>query len=317
MASHETELDWQDKVSERWRRAVTIGQTGSGDGPHVPRLRTLRLPFWRLTVPVLITGVAGTGKSTLYDALLGEVGVNYHPRPESTKEETHRIQLRTKTQNLRSGLIVVPGDDSSERRAILQRVSEKRAFPTGVIHCVSYGYRKVWTSIESEIIFNEVLARQKPELLRTPADQRLSDWRDEALKLILHQQRREEAADFADLCNKLQEAWRGEAGPFWLILAVTKCDLFWDRLGEVVQWYVPNGAPTGDTDFSERVRQLVYTVGAGRLTIAALPICSYTEQFTFNTQALRAVQDSRLDQKRQGVLLDEFKRVLGDLCERR
>ena len=58
--------------------------------------------------------------------------------------------------------------------------------------------------------------------------------------------------------------------PIWLVIAVTKTDLFPDQVDEAVAYYSPgSGSPFGD-----RVDELRSLAGGARLSIDVLPVCA-------------------------------------------
>ena len=58
--------------------------------------------------------------------------------------------------------------------------------------------------------------------------------------------------------------------PTWLVIAVTKADLFPDELDEAVRHYSPgSGSP-----FAERLDELRALAGGAKLSIDVLPVCA-------------------------------------------
>src|SRR5207237_2684656 len=133
--------------------------------------------------------------------------------------------------------------------------------PASLIHCVCHGYRTIWSPIARNSLANQVHQAQ----LTGPR----------VMQAILAEQRHQEVVDFQAICNRLL-SWTIAPGRFWLIVAVTKCDLFWDQREEVASWYIPDASSAmRDTAFSRILRDLVDTVGPRRMDVAVLPVSSY------------------------------------------
>jgi hypothetical protein len=61
--------------------------------------------------------------------------------------------------------------------------------------------------------------------------------------------------------------------PTWLVVVVTKVDLYPDRIEEVVRSYSPGSG----TPFGDRLDELRALAGAAKLSIDVLPVCSHLD----------------------------------------
>lgn len=259
-------------------------------------------PMWRfslrrLSVPIAVTGLRGTGKTMLSDALFGEISHGYVPAGQSEDRERHRVLVRTSHGKFRSELVVVPGQESEERGNALAHMLEGGSYPEGVIHVVCWGYNKVWKANERAIISEEIKAR------RNGID----------LDSVLAWHRRLELRDFEDTCARLKNAWDHKSR-LWLIVAVSKCDLFWPQRAAARDYYLP-GSPDGESDFCAALRGLVSYVGEGNLDrLAVVPVSSYIESYEFDPEL--AGQSTTLDFPQSSNLVSRFRALVGEFCER-
>jgi hypothetical protein len=99
-----------------WENAVrSVATARSDDDVH---MRIKRLWLRRGNRPILVTGQPGAGKTALYGALTGKVGLGYHTGP-SSGAEPHRALFKTPERRHRVALVIVPGQESEERERTL------------------------------------------------------------------------------------------------------------------------------------------------------------------------------------------------------
>ena len=215
---------------------------------------------------VAVTGMTGVGKSQLVDRLTrraaddgaGEVG-------SATMER--RTRRGAKLHGFR--FLVVPGDNAATRLGALDEVFHDEPVD-GVIHVVANGHatprRAAGTTGGATATREEQLAAE------------LEDW---AITSHL-------IASMAVRRHK----------PIWLIIAVTKTDLYPGDVDEVVRYYSPgSGSP-----FAARVDALRALAGGAKLSIDVLPVSSQGGD--------RKAPDS---DKRAGAMVDALADRLGQL----
>ena len=207
--------------------------TGLASAPErVGRLFRRRFPV------VAVTGMTGVGKSRLVDRLtrrtsgdgVAEVGSAVMER--RTRRSARLLGFRFR---------VVPGDNAATRLGALDEVFHDEPVD-GVVHVVAYGHatprRTAGTTGTASATREEQLAAE------------LEDWTITSHRIASMAVRRDK--------------------PIWLVIAVTKTDLYPDEVDEVVQYYSPgSGSPFGD-----KVDALRALAGGAKLSIDVLAVSS-------------------------------------------
>ncbi len=194
---------------------------------------------------VAVTGMTGVGKTELVDTLTGHSG----PRtPEALAESgsavmEHRVRRGRRLTGFR--FRVVPGENAATRLGALDEVFHDEPVD-GVLHVVAHGHatgrRTAGTTGAATVQRDEQLARE------------LEDWTVTAHRIASMAVRRDR--------------------PTWLVVVVTKVDLFHDDVEEVVRSYSPGSG----TPFGDRLDELRALAGAAKLSIDVLPVCSHLEK---------------------------------------
>ncbi|MEO7448713.1 MAG: GTPase [Humibacillus sp.] len=201
---------------------------------------------------VAVTGMTGVGKSQLVDRLTRRAADDATLEVGSATME-RRTRRGAKLHGFR--FLVVPGDNAATRLSALDEVFHDEPVD-GVIHVVANGHatprRAAGTTGEASATREEQLAAE------------LEDW---AITSHL-------IASMAVRRHK----------PIWLIIAVTKTDLYPDDVDDVVRYYSPgSGSP-----FAARVDALRALAGGAKLSIDVLPVSSEGGDRTASTSDKRA-----------------------------
>lgn len=207
--------------------------TGLASAPErMSRLFRRRFPV------VAVTGMTGVGKSHLVDRLTRRASAAGATEVGSAVME-RRTRRSARLQGFR--FRVVPGDNAATRLGALDEVFHDEPVD-GVIHVVANGYatprRTAGTSGAASASRDEQLAAE------------LEDWTITAHRIASMAVRREK--------------------PIWLVIAVTKADLFPDVVDEVVRYYSPGSG----TPFGDKVDALRTLAGGAKLSIDVLPVSS-------------------------------------------
>ena len=191
---------------------------------------------------VAVTGMTGVGKTRLADRLSRRASTQA-AAPGGPEVGSAVMERRTRRDARMRGyrFRVVPGENAATRLGALDEVFHDEPVD-GVLHVVAYGHatprRAGGTSGTSDASREEQLAAE------------LEDWSITAHRIASMAVRRER--------------------PTWLVVAVTKADLFADDVEEAVRYYSPgSGSPFGD-----RLDELRALAGGAKLSIDVLPVCS-------------------------------------------
>ena len=191
---------------------------------------------------VAVTGMTGVGKTRLADRLSRRAsaasgGADAPEVGSAVMERRTRRNARLRGYRFR----VVPGENAATRLGALDEVFHDEPVD-GVLHVVANGYatprRRGGTSGTGVASREEQLAAE------------LEDWSITAHRIASMAVRRDRAT--------------------WLVVAVTKADLFADDLEAAVHYYSPgSGSP-----FGNKLDDLRALAGGARLSIDVLPVCA-------------------------------------------
>ena len=191
---------------------------------------------------VAVTGMTGVGKTRLADRLSRRAGAESggaeQPEVGSAVME-RRTRRNAKLRGYR--FRVVPGENAATRLGALDEVFHDEPVD-GVLHVVANGYatprRRGGTSGAAAASREQQLAAE------------LEDWSITAHRIASMAVRRDR--------------------PTWLVIAVTKADLYADDVDAAVHYYSPgSGSPFGD-----KLDELRALAGGAKLSIDVLPVCA-------------------------------------------
>lgn len=232
---------------------------------------------------IAFTGMAGVGKTVLFHHLSGEAYKrNYSPPGTSQSKEQDKITAPKR----RIHLTVVPGQEAPPRFQALDELFEGKKPIDGIIHVVANG-------------FIELRGEDSKKVLIERGVDTLDKFRANQLA--------DELKDLHSTCEILRQAIRKHRKPKWMLIAVTKIDLYYNNIEQVAKYY----SPAGDSDFVRRIKQLQDQVGTDHFSWDALPVCSWLDDFQWNNQ----ITPSTLKVHQRDHYLALFAKRLEGYCE--
>lgn len=191
---------------------------------------------------VAVTGMTGVGKTRLVDRLSRRASAQ--SSAEAGQDVGSAVMERRTRRNARLRgyrFRVVPGENAATRLGALDEVFHDEPVD-GVLHVVANGHA---TPRRTGGTSGTALASREEQLAAE-----LEDWSITAHRIASMAVRRER--------------------PTWLVVAVTKADLFADDVDAAVHYYSPgSGSPFGD-----KLDELRALAGGAKLSIDVLPVCA-------------------------------------------
>jgi hypothetical protein len=122
----------------------------------------------------------------------------------------------------------------------------------------------------------------------------------------LAQEKASEISAVAEVCTKIRESYHRHRQPMWLLIAVAKYDLFYDRRDDVRQSY---SAP--DQPISIKLKELESRIGSDNFHWSVCPVCAWPESFEWEGQVIK----TQLNIEQRNHFVGLFAEEIRKLCE--
>lgn len=233
---------------------------------------------------IVFTGLGGAGKTVLFDFLTGQ-GFKQGYKPPRPSQSVEKGKIRKANQKM--AISVLPGQMDSPRIQGINEIFHDKKAVDGVIHVVCNGFVDIRSSTAREFLI-------KDQNLKT-----IEEFRQLQL--------REELSDLEETCKILRQSIQKHQKPKWLIVAVTKIDLFYDKLDVVRAYY----SPSGSSEFAKRLKLLETQVGTDNFRWETVPVCTWLNGFEWNNEKASSV----LKTDERDHYLAQFAEEIAEYCK--
>ena len=234
-------------------------------------------------VSLAFTGMQGAGKTVLLDHLTGKASKEDYRTPPGSQAIERGV---VKSPSKRIRVSVVPGQNSQPRRLALEQLFRGRSAVQGVVHVVSYGYASARTEDTTRYMLRDLKLSTLARYVKHQLDQELKD--------------------LDQTCEAIRASHHRYHAPGWLIVAVDKIDLYYDRLPKAREYY----SSMNDSPFTERLRTLARQVGEDFFRWEVAPVCGALEDFAWNNK----VEESKVDRETRDAYLAQFIELIRSYC---
>lgn len=234
---------------------------------------------------ILILGRTNVGKTIFLDTLNGKTNNPFYEKPESSKiADVEAIKIGDWHNLFRTA----PGQESVDRDSTITEAFEKSDKLEGIIYITDWGY----TNYRDKILSKKLIEEDDIN----------------SIKILRKRNLQSELEDFKIISAEIQKAFRNGKNISWLLIVVSKADLFYSEkeLNRAEKYYHP--LYTGK--FSKLLKKLENIVGTDRLKIDAVPFCAFPEDFKWHNE----VKKSKIGQREnQNNLIRNFYQKLIEL----
>ena len=230
---------------------------------------------------IAFVGPGGIGKTVLLDYITGEANkLGYKLPAKSRKSE----KGKAKALGSRLALIVAPGQGGPQVDTFNEVFIDKPV--DGIVFVAGEGFV---TLRNSKAIEHNVSQGYKT----------IEQWR--ALS------KGTELDSLKEVVSMIRSAQAKSRKPCWLLVVVTKMDLYFNEINKSEEYY----SPYGSSEFSSLLNRLQAQLGLDNFEWDAVPVCSQLDDFHWGAEVAKSDFD---DSKRNQYLAQMIERM-GELCK--
>lgn len=231
---------------------------------------------------IAVLGRSAVGKSVLTERLRGLPNdLSWTAPTLSRAVETAVVSLKKAPLILRT----IPGQTSRERDDGIHEAMSSHGKLNGIIYVTDWGY----TSVRDEALRQDMIASHGLEKL------------EDARKFNLES----EIRDFEEVTARIRESVARCGRPKWLLIAVNKADLFYDKIDEAQAYYHPRL----NSPFTAPLRRMIEQVGLDNIRCEAVPVCSWKEDFEWNGEKV----PSRMNEGDSRILFSNLYKKIAEM----
>lgn len=231
---------------------------------------------------IAFVGPGGIGKTVLLDHMTGSAFKGGYEAPgQSRKAEDGTA----KTNGNRLAVVVAPGQKSGPQIEVYNNIFDPENPVDGVVFVAGNGF--VTTRDEHAMEANIGRGYDTVE-----------KWRELSLAAELEV--------LEELCGLVRASKQKSRKPKWILVAVTKADLFYGEIQEARRYYSPHL----ESEFSHKLNRLRDSVGHDNLSWDATPVCSMLDDFVWGEETV----ESELSIEERDHYLSQFVTLLGGFC---
>jgi len=218
---------------------------------------------------IAITGPENSGKSVLNDALQVRIREHSYKLPEPSTDAERDLITIGKWSKV---VTVIPGQEVRQKDVWQKKAFSENGRLAGVVFVANWGYMYPRSKAVREKFLKEApeLQRLRTKMLSAEAD------------------------EFRKICVEIRKFHQVSKRPVWFIVAVSKADLYYDRLSDAESYYSLDAKPSSKTlsngtrSFYSIYRdEIAQRVGSDNIRATSLPVSSFVENFEWGDEVAR------------------------------